>query len=188
MSELKNSTGSSTLPSGNLVLGSEAIKDSITGYHEAYVYSFISQSIVSDNAIDESPILKTNAFLRILLIRKRHEDCFPIRSHQWKRLIQRLSVQSMKILCSLARYPLLVPRVHLHQPYLLLHRRHLLVHSAVDTDDNRAWVLPQRVQVLVEGASKTQHRCLGKPWTARRVQKGTRILRRWPTAWPVPVA
>lgn len=35
MSELKNSTGSSTLPSGNLVLGSEAIKDSITGYHEA---------------------------------------------------------------------------------------------------------------------------------------------------------
>lgn len=35
VSELKNSTGSSTLPSGNLVLGSEAIKDSITGYDDA---------------------------------------------------------------------------------------------------------------------------------------------------------
>jgi len=35
MSELKNSTGSNTLPSGSLVLGSEAIKDSITGYDEA---------------------------------------------------------------------------------------------------------------------------------------------------------
>lgn len=35
VSELKNSTGSSTLPSGTLVLGSEAIKDSITGYDEA---------------------------------------------------------------------------------------------------------------------------------------------------------
>lgn len=37
VSELKNSTGSNTLPSGNLVLGSEAIKDSITGYDDAYV-------------------------------------------------------------------------------------------------------------------------------------------------------
>jgi len=35
VSELKNSTGSNTLPSGNLVLGSEAIKDAITGYDDA---------------------------------------------------------------------------------------------------------------------------------------------------------
>ncbi|CAG7847751.1 Serine/threonine-protein phosphatase 2B catalytic subunit A1; AltName: Full=Calcineurin A1 [Serendipita indica DSM 11827] len=35
VSELKNSTGSSTLPSGMLVLGSEAIKESITGYDDA---------------------------------------------------------------------------------------------------------------------------------------------------------
>jgi serine/threonine-protein phosphatase 2B catalytic subunit len=36
VSELKNSSGSSSLPSGTLVLGSEAIKDSISGYEEAY--------------------------------------------------------------------------------------------------------------------------------------------------------
>lgn len=35
VSELKNSTGSNSLPSSQLVLGSEAIKDSITGYDDA---------------------------------------------------------------------------------------------------------------------------------------------------------
>jgi serine/threonine-protein phosphatase 2B catalytic subunit len=40
VSELKSVSGSNKLPYGTLALGSEGIKDAITGFEDAYVYIY----------------------------------------------------------------------------------------------------------------------------------------------------
>lgn len=76
VSELKSVSGSSKLPYGTLALGSEGIKDAITGFEDAYGVSFNptwTANLPYVSFLAASRILKTNAYLLIssMLIQKK---------------------------------------------------------------------------------------------------------------------
>jgi hypothetical protein len=60
--ELKSITGSAKLPYGTLALGTEGIKDAISGFDDAYVSPSPNSS--ADPRLDGNRISKTNACRR----------------------------------------------------------------------------------------------------------------------------
>jgi hypothetical protein len=62
VSELKSVSGSNKLPYGTLALGSEGIKDAITGFEDAYVSTFIlpNTDLTASFLTDENRISRTS--------------------------------------------------------------------------------------------------------------------------------
>lgn len=62
VSELKSVSGSNKLPYGTLALGSEGIKEAITGFEDAYVSTFAlpSTDLTASSLADENRISRTS--------------------------------------------------------------------------------------------------------------------------------
>lgn len=168
---MKNITGSGKLPYATLVLGTEGIKDSITGFDDAYAcFSFFPHSRAHPRS-DENRISRTNAYPPNSLTPKkpRPSSLNTCTLNPCPRLLPRptcpypLRARSKRSLKRPHRPPRSRPRkairawaVHQRQPRL--HRHPARCRSGGDMDVRQAWVRRGRVRRHGDGVWRAQFR------------------------------
>lgn len=170
MGELKSITGSAKLPYGTLALGTEGIKDAISGFDDAYVCLLFSYSR-AHLRLDENRISKMNAYHPSSLMPKKPRPSSPnmrtpnpsLRHPPRSMSPYPHQVQSNRALKQPCRPPRLCPHKATRawaaqRPPPRPPRHRAKSHSGEDTGVRQVWVRRGRVRRRGDGVWRVRFR------------------------------